>query len=384
MNIHKRIANWLETRWLVPSFAGWVLAGIAICFFGAATNTMAGWLYVISGVIFALLALGAFLVARSLKNLKVHRKPISPVSAGDELTVELEIENPTKKPKSLLEVYDLLPYVLDKPKQSPVELIPPKSVYNWTYNHHTNRRGVYRWHEVQLRSGSPLGLFWGRRSREASAKAIVYPQVLPLTHCALIDTIGQEDSPVFDSDRQYRTATEGITRGLRPYRQGDPTRLIHWRSSARYGELRVRELEVVTGGQEVIICLNSGATWNLEDFELAVIAAASLYFYASRSQLNVKLWTASTGLLNGNRIVLEALAATYPEEDITDPNLPRLPLIWITPNPESINILPKGSRWLFFPPADLTSGKAVINGSYPGIIINREQDLKMQLQKPLS
>ena len=33
------------------------------CFFGAAINTMAGWLYVISGVSFALLAVAAVLPA---------------------------------------------------------------------------------------------------------------------------------------------------------------------------------------------------------------------------------------------------------------------------------------------------------------------------------
>ncbi|WP_198007599.1 DUF58 domain-containing protein [Dactylococcopsis salina] len=33
--------------------------------------------------------------------------------------------------------------------------------------------------------------------------------------------------------------------------------MIHWRSSARYGELRVRELELSIGGQYVVICLNS-------------------------------------------------------------------------------------------------------------------------------
>jgi uncharacterized protein (DUF58 family) len=56
-----------------------------------------------------------------------------------------------------------------------------------------------------------------------------------------------------------KQATEGITRSLRPYRWGDPTRLIHWRTSARYGELRVRELEKVTTDQEVLIGLDTMA-----------------------------------------------------------------------------------------------------------------------------
>ncbi|MBD1941203.1 DUF58 domain-containing protein, partial [Coleofasciculus sp. FACHB-712] len=57
MNIGNRIADWLETRWVTPAYAGWILGIIAVCFFGAATNTMAGWLYVISGLSFALLGI---------------------------------------------------------------------------------------------------------------------------------------------------------------------------------------------------------------------------------------------------------------------------------------------------------------------------------------
>jgi hypothetical protein len=45
----------------------------------------------------------------------------------------------------------------------------------------------------------------------------------------------------------YKNATEGITRALRPYRWGDPIRLVHWRTSARFGDLRIRELEVTLG-----------------------------------------------------------------------------------------------------------------------------------------
>lgn len=54
---------------------------------------MAGWLYVISGTSFALLAIAAVLPVRSLKPLEVHRRPIEPVSVGNQLTIELEIYN---------------------------------------------------------------------------------------------------------------------------------------------------------------------------------------------------------------------------------------------------------------------------------------------------
>lgn len=386
MGIITRITDWLETHWVTPAYAGWILAGIAICFFGAATNTMSGWLYVISGITFALLGLAVILPPRSLRHLKVHRHPLFPVSVGDELTIEIDIENPTPKPKTLLQVQDILQSELGKPVQTAIETIAPRGVYHWVYFHSTTQRGVYHWHEIQLRTGNPLGLFWCRRSRHAPATAIVYPTVLPLTSCPIVDEIGTDDSLQLLSDRRSQSATEDLTRSLRPYRVGDPTRLIHWRTSARYGELMVRELEVFTGSQEIVICLDSAVSWQSEDFESAVIAAASLYFYACSRQLDARLWTARTGLLHGNQVVLEALAATQPGEDADAGDPPHLPLIWLTQQSTSLNSLPPGSRWLFWSLSTVAQPERHTSGltNCAGQIIDKEEPLQRQLQQSLS
>lgn len=384
MHITEQIADWLENRWVTPAYSGWVLAGLALCFFGAAVNTMAGWLYVLSGISFALLGMAAVLPARSLLGISIRRHPIQPVSAKDQLTIELEIENQTTQPKTLLQVQDMLPFVLGQPVQAPIETIPPHDSYRWVYYHPTERRGVYRWHTVQLRTATPLGLFWCRRRREVTASAIVYPTVLPLARCPLVDEMGQEDSAQFYSqDRRFQTATEGLTRSLRPYRVGDPNRLIHWRTSARYGELRVRELEVITGGQEIVICLDSAGTWKPDDFEQAVIAAASLYFYAQRQQLNVKLWTALTGSVQGERVVLEALAATEAGEEPSVSNLPSYSVIWLSQNPLSLSTLPTGSRWVLWPTVSSPQPEILVNRDYLGLVIQTDQPLQLELQKPV-
>ncbi|MBE9128061.1 MULTISPECIES: DUF58 domain-containing protein [unclassified Coleofasciculus] len=384
MSIINRTTDWLETHWVNPAYAGWLLGGIAVSFFGAATNTMAGWLYVISGIIFALLGLAALLPPRSLRHLRIQRRPISPVTVNDQLTIELEIENPTSKPKNLLQVQDVLQSELGKPVQTPVESIPPHSTHHWVYFHPTHKRGVYRWHEVQLRTGNPLGLFWCRRSQTALAVAIVYPTVLPLVNCPLVDKMGQQDSPQIYSHRRSHAATEDLTRSLRPYRVGDSTRLIHWRTSARYGELLVRELEVFTGSQDIIICLDSSFHWHWDDFEAAVIAAASLYFYACSHGLTARLWTSKTGLLHGNQVVLEALAATQAEEDADAGEPPMLPLIWLTQNPVSLNSLPPGSRSVLWSSTSAKSNlTATAPHNYAGIVIDSEQPLQRQLQQPL-
>lgn len=381
MKLSQKIADWLEIRWLTPSYSGWLLLVLALCFFGAASNTMAGWLYAISGVILALLVVNGGIVLRSLAPIKVHRHPITPVSAGDDLTITLEIENVSKTEKTLLEIWDFLPYVLQEPKKKGIEVIAPNSSYQWVYYVPTRGRGVYRWQEVHLRTGTPLGLMYCRRRRQVPAKAIVYPQVLTLKQCPLVDTIGSDDSNRLPSNQRYLAATEGITRTLRNYRYGDSMRLIHWRTSARLGEFRVRELEVITGGQEVIIALDSGSKWEKQAFEMAVIAAASLYFYASRSQLNVQLWTAESGLVHGNWVVLETLAAVAAEEDIKNDYIPSVPLIWITQNISTLETLALQSRCLFFTSSNSEDVPLALTQNLSGLIINLQEPLQPQLQK---
>ncbi|MBD2441559.1 DUF58 domain-containing protein [Nostoc sp. FACHB-110] len=385
MKIIKPITNWLENRACVPTYSGWVLAAIAICFFGAAVNTMAGWLYAISGVNVALLTIAAILPPRSLVGLTVTRRPLQPVSTGDELAVELEIHNHTKQSVSLVQIEDILPFVLGKPIKQAIDIINSKDSYRWVYYQPTQSRGIYRWHTVELASGAPLGLFRSRRQRHCEATAIVYPTVLPLTTCPLVDEMGQEESKKGDSrHRPLQTATSGLVRSLRPYRLGDPTRLIHWRTSARYGELRVRELEIVTGGQEIIIAIDTAGIWEEKNFEQAVITAASLYFYTQRIGIPVQLWTASTGLVKGDRVVLEILAATTFQEEASPQEKQNYPLIWLTQNFLTLSSLPQGSRWILWENNNLAEQKSgVVNRDYPGIVVQSESELQSQLQKPL-
>jgi uncharacterized protein (DUF58 family) len=370
------ITRWLETHWATPAYAGWLLMMLTICFFGAATNTMAGWLYVLSGVGVALLGVAAILPARSLRSLMVSRMAILPVTAGADLEVTLTVHNPTDRVQSLFQVQDLTPFNRFQPPVTAVESIAPQSEYTWVYQQPTAQRGVYQWERIVLRSGAPIGLFWCQRSRQAQAIAYVYPQVLKLDRCPLIDGIGDLDRT---TDRQFANqrlelATEGVTRSLRPYRYGDSLRLVHWRTSARYGEFQVRELEIDRGGQDVVIYLDSGTTWDAAYFEQAVIAACSIYFYASQSpHLNVKLWTAGTGLISGDRQVLETLAAVQMNEP-TQLDIPQTSLVYLTSRSTSLATLPPGSRWALwthdsFPPTSPA----------PGIVINSSQSLQSQL-----
>jgi len=373
--------TWLERRWVAPAYSGWVMLGLAVFFFVAATNTMAGWLYAISGVMLALLAVGVTQPVRSLRSLQITRIPHDPVSVGDSLSLELAIHNPSPQLQRLLQGQDLRPQGIGGTDKVAIERIPARSTYHWQSIQVAQQRGIYRWQTVVLRTAAPLGLFWSQRQVQVPASVVIYPMVLPLNHCPLVDELGTEASTTVQSPIQAQGATEGVTRTLRPYRWGDAMRLIHWRTSARYGELRVRELEMFTGGQEVILGLDSALEWELDAFEQAVVAAASLYVYASRQCLPVALWTADSGLVRGDRLILETLAAVMPSQPQRNPLLPNMAMIWLTQESDRLSGLPGGSRWLLWPrehqPLPLTQRSR-------GQVVRPDEPLSIQLQSPLS
>ena len=169
-----------------------------------------------------------------------------------------------------------------------------------------------------------------------------------------------------------------LTRSLLAYRWGDSTRLIHWRTSARYGELRVRELEEQTAENQVLIGLDTSAHWTAESFEAAVIAAASLYIYSLQRQLSVVLWLPQTGLLQNHHTVLSALAEVMPAPAPPTTRLPDQPLLWLSPS-GTVPALPSGSIWVQWQGAD-TAASPPLSATLPTLRITTTQDLTTQLQ----
>ncbi len=381
MTWHARITTWLETRWVNPAYSGWLLLCLAIFLFIAATNTLAGWLYVMSGAMLALLLVAAVLSYQNLQSLQVERLPTDPVTVGEPIRIALTLNNLTKTPKRLMQVVDHLPPTLSPLQPQTIELVLPQACEVVSYDCPTHQRGIYRWQNLTIRTAAPLGLFWRRQTWPVRTMAIVYPQILPISQCPLIDHVGREQSLQVLDNRQAQAANEGVTRSLRPYRWGDPMRMIHWSTSARHGELRVRELEIMTSGQELLIALDSAMPWHPALFEQAVTAATSLYFYAVKQQLNVSLWTAGSGRLQGEQQVLRVMAGVQPGEAPKADELPREPLIWLTPNIHSLDSLPTASRWLLWQPTDTVVFSTPPIA--PGKVINNHQALGEQLQAPV-
>ncbi|HKC20153.1 MAG TPA: DUF58 domain-containing protein [Candidatus Dormibacteraeota bacterium] len=98
------------------------------------------------------------------------------------------------------------------------------------------RRGPIRASSWTIRTSDPLGFFVGRRACPDSEVALVYPRFASLSR----------RHPVRELETAAaapRTGSGNEVFGIREYRAGDSLRRIHWRSSARHGELVVREYE---------------------------------------------------------------------------------------------------------------------------------------------
>jgi uncharacterized protein (DUF58 family) len=373
----------LERRGLKPAYAGGLLLALAIFLFAAATNTLAGWLYVMSGIMLALLALATRLPRRNLQGVTVERLPIEPVSAGNPLAVEVLITNHHRQPRDLFLVVDAMAPALAAPQHIALRHLNPGQTCPWRYRVPTPRRGIYAWSALTLRSAAPLGLFWYRRDLALPTTAVVYPQILPLKNCPILDTLGDQSGQQWHYHPVVKPATEGVTRSLRPYRWGDPTRLIHWRTSARYGELRVRELEKVTASQEVVIALNTRANWLEESFEQAVVAAASLYHYALEKGFAAALWLPQGECLQDRPGVLMALAGVQIDSSgSAPPTWPEVPTVWLTPAPMAATTLAAGSRQLVWASPATRAGDRTQEDGSAGIIlwVQPDQSLQAQLQ----
>jgi uncharacterized protein (DUF58 family) len=95
----------------------------------------------------------------------------------------------------------------------------------------------------------------------------------------------------------------GDFHGLRQYAAGDELRSIHWRASARTGDLLVKEFSVEGLNRcTVVFDASLGAHGTRASFERGVTAAASLVHAAMRAGLNTRFVTASGIDLRGPQV----------------------------------------------------------------------------------
>jgi uncharacterized protein (DUF58 family) len=213
------------------------------------------------------------------------------VPAGSEARVHLRMDNVSRLPTGLLMLQDRVPYVLGPRPRFVLDRVEPGGRREVSYRVRSDLRGRYPLGPLQLRLTDPFGMCELTRSFSSYDTLTVIPRVEPLPPLRL-----SGEAKGYGDGRQRSVALAGdddvIPRG---YRYGDDLRRVHWRSTARYGELMVRREEQPQRARCTVLLDTRGVAFAGAGpdsaFEWAVSGAASVLVYMLERGFSVRLLT---------------------------------------------------------------------------------------------
>jgi uncharacterized protein (DUF58 family) len=180
-------------------------------------------------------------------------------------------------------------------------------------------RGRYVFESSRIELGDPFGLQRAVVELEAPGALLVYPRLVELgrlfSDAGALSHAGQR--------LLLRRPTGFDLHSVRDYEHGDSLRRVHWRSTARRGQLMVKELEDAPR-DEVAVLLDGDARAVVgESFDVQVRAAGSILdAYVRRGRRAVLVVNAATPEAQSVRApvadwhrALEVLAAAEPSGD---------------------------------------------------------------------
>jgi uncharacterized protein (DUF58 family) len=174
----------------------------------------------------------------------------------------------------------------------------------------TSRRGKFRLGPLELSISDPFGLARSVRIAALDATLTVHPRIDHVSARSI--------SAHYDHDTPSPLPVLG--RGgdefyaLREYTPGDALRLVHWKSTARLGDLVIRQPENLWRGRVTLAVDMRTSAHDPESVEKALAAAASVAMASIRAGLHVRLVTTSgsdTGYGSSHRhsgTLLDAMA----------------------------------------------------------------------------
>jgi uncharacterized protein (DUF58 family) len=269
---------------------GWTLTGAASGLLVAGRLLGALELTILGVVTISLVGL-AWIWVRSRKRIVQVQRTVRPtrVHVGGDARVDLEVEDPGSSDSPQILMTD----VFDGGRRAARFLVPSLrrgQRARAAYRVPTNRRGRYVLGPITLTVTDPFGL--ARRSWTAgdADEVTICPRVHELRSPPGAPGRSRSASPF--AVRFHAPAIDGdefLT--LRDYQVGDDLRRIHWRSTARTGELVVREDEAQWQPRAVVLLDTRPGAHDEASFEAAVEAAASVVARLVRSVLPVEVIT---------------------------------------------------------------------------------------------
>jgi uncharacterized protein (DUF58 family) len=263
----------------------WILGIIGLLGLGLLfhLNLLVYAMYVLGGV----LLLGRFLAREWTENLTAHRLPVEEVcETGDSVHIAVDLENCGRLTVPWILLEDSNPNMVPSPGRRRLQvngqwmaltrLAPGESKTAFEYDVKFLERGYYQFGPMLVETGDVFGLHRRYRLLTEPQFVLVLPKVLPLQGYNLASR-----RPIGEIRVAHRLF-EDPTRlaGVRLFRQGDPLNRVHWRATARTGQLhsRVYENSRVAGATLLLDFheQNYRGTIGANSAELAIMAVAAL------------------------------------------------------------------------------------------------------------
>jgi uncharacterized protein (DUF58 family) len=277
----------------------------------------------VSVFVVALPILVCLLTAVARIGLHAERR-ITPgrVPVGGRAEVGLHVHSTGRLPTGGLLIQDGVPYVLGGKPRFVIEHLPRHAGTLLRYGVHPMLRGIQQIGPLKATITDPFGLAEFERDLAGVSRLIVVPRVVRLTGVPGGSGLGSGD----DGSVRLNAGQGEDDAIVRPYRQGDDLRKVHWRSTAKRDEMMVRVEESPWRGGTTILLdhravahRGAGAT---ASGEWAISFAASVCLHLHRHGHRIRLVTVTGRLLVGDsgdgshhdNVVLDTLAGLVPSQ----------------------------------------------------------------------
>ena len=314
----------------------------------AATNTGNNGLFLVLAVMGASIVVSELVGRLNVRGLQIALESPVEVFANSPSHLNLRLRNGSRWLPRWLLVVTVEPRDIEPPDLRPrrrmkpflVSHLPPRGRTRGQLGMLLRRRGRLRVRSAHLTSLFPLGLFRKGRRYRCELDLLIYPEIFAPSGLRPAQ-FGKSGN---DPTRRAGWGHELL--GLRAFRQGDDPRSIHWKQTARTGELILKERETEENRRLLIVFDNAvGALATAGDrrrFERLVSEAATAALDYLDNGYEVSLITRKQTLpfASGSRqrlMILEALALIEPLRaaearlEPIDPETPHLRFSMETP-----------------------------------------------------
>jgi uncharacterized protein (DUF58 family) len=260
----------------------------------------------------------------NLRDLKVQvERPTDRLQVGAFFEERITVSNRAWFPRLWLEVEDETELPGQRARR--VVHLPAKQSRSWRTVTPCTRRGLFSVGPVRIRTGDLLGLFHHSKRYGAQQHVLVYPRAFELSRF-------QAPPAMLPGEGRQRRPTHQVTpnaSSVRDYAPGDSFNRIHWRTTARTGELKVKQFELDPSSDVwIVLDLEAGVQAgsgdeSTEEHGVQIAASVARYFLLNGRSVGFLAYgrelhreEPDRGLGQYTRI-LEALALARSEGDVS-------------------------------------------------------------------